>query len=94
MADKAYDTPSCHQLLEHEGVENRIIRKKGGNGTKNFKRYVVERANGVVKRWCGGGRARYWGLEKVTIQMLLASMAANLKRWLSLTAEDCLSTTG
>ena len=80
VADKAYDTPSCHRLLESRKIENRIIRRKGGNGSRRSQRYVVERVNGVVKRWCGGGRARYWGLEKVTIQMLLASMAANLKR--------------
>jgi hypothetical protein len=38
---------------------------------------VVEQVNAIVGRWCGGGRARYWGLEKVSIQMTLASIAAN-----------------
>ena len=68
------------------GIGNRIIRRRGGNGSSNTRRYVVERSNAIVKRWCGGGRARYWGLEKVAIQMLLASIAANLKRWLGLVA--------
>jgi len=94
VADKAYDLPRCHRLLKHKMIENRIIRRRGGKQGNNTGRYVVERTNAVVKRWCGGGRARYWGLEKVTIQMLLASMAANIKRWLSLTAEACLSTPG
>jgi len=85
VADKAYDLPRNHVLLERKKIENRIIRKRGGNGNRNSGRYVVERTNAIVKRWCGGGRARYWGLEKVGIQMLLASIAANLKRWLSLT---------
>jgi IS5 family transposase len=84
VADKAYDLPRNHRLLSHKGIENRIIRCRGGNGANNAGRYVVERTNAIVKRWCGGGRARYWGLEKVSIQMLLASMAANLKRWLGI----------
>jgi len=82
VADKAYDLPRNHALLKRKRIGNRIIRRKGGGD--NTGRYVVERTNAIVKRWCGGGRARYWGLEKVTIQMLLASTAANLKRWLSL----------
>jgi len=86
VADKAYDLPRNHGLLERKKIEDRIIRKRGGNGKRNTGRYVVERTNAIVKRWCGGGRARYWGLEKVGIQMTLASIAANLKRWLSLTA--------
>jgi len=86
VADKAYDLPRNHQLLRRKRIGNRIIRRRGGNGSNNSKRYVVERSNAIIKRWCGGGRARYWGLEKVSIQMLLASMAANLKRWLGIAA--------
>ena len=85
VADKAYDLPRNHRLLSRKGIENRIIRRRGGNGSGNVGRYVVERANAIVKRWCGGGRARYWGLEKVEIQMFLASMAANLKCLLGIT---------
>lgn len=86
VADKAYDLPRNHRLLQRKGIDNRIIKRRGGNGSNNAQRYVVERSNAIVKRWCGGGRARYWGLEKVSIQMLLASMAANLKRWLGIAA--------
>jgi IS5 family transposase len=86
VADKAYDLPRNHQLLASRSIEDRIIRRKGDNGSRNSKRYVVERTNAVVKRWCGGGRARYWGIEKVSIQMTLASIAANLKRWLGMSA--------
>ena len=84
VADKAYDLPRNHRLLSRKGIEDRIIRRAGGNGSRGSGRWVVERTNAIVKRWCGGGRARYWGLEKVSIQMLLASMAANLKRWLGM----------
>lgn len=92
VADKAYDLPRNHQLLASRGIDNRIIRRKGDNGSANSKRYVVERTNAIVKRWCGGGRARYWGIEKVSIQMTLASIAANLKRWISLTAPVAIQT--
>lgn len=92
VADKAYDTRKNHQLLTAKGIGDRIICRKGDNGTKNKDRYVVERSNAIVKRWCGGGRARYWGLEKVSTQMTLASIAANLKRWLSLTAPVAIQT--
>ena len=88
-ADKACDLPRNHKLLPSKRICNSIIRRRGGNGSRNTQRYVVERTNAIVKRWCGGGRVRhggYWGLEKVTVQMLLASIAANLKRRLGLTA--------
>jgi IS5 family transposase len=85
-ADKAYDSRTNHRLLARHGIGDRIIRKKGDNGSANKLRWVVERTNAIVKRWCGGGRARYWSLEKVSIQMTLASVAANLKRWLGMTA--------
>jgi transposase, IS5 family len=92
VADKAYDLPCNHQLLSAKRIGNRILIKGVDNGTKNAGRYVVERTNAVVKRWCGGGRARYWGLEKVSIQMTLASIAANLKRWLSTDAPVAVQT--
>jgi len=68
VADKAYDLLHNHKLLKRRRVENHIIGKQGGNGAKSTGRYVVERTNAIVKRWCGGGRASYWGLEKVTIR--------------------------
>ena len=84
VADKAYDLGRNHELLRSKGIGDRIIRRAGGNGSRGSGRWVVERTNAIVKRWCGGGRARYWGLEKVSIQMTLASIAANLKRWLGM----------
>ena len=93
VAAKAYDLPRNHLLLRAKGIVNRIIKRRGDNGSNNSGRWVVERTNTIVQRWCGGGRARYWGLEKVSIQMLLASMAANLKRWLGMTA-PAVSATG
>jgi IS5 family transposase len=86
-ADKAYDSGKNHQLLVAKGIGDRIIRRKSETEKRNnTDRWVVERTNGIIKRWCGGGRARYWGLEKVSIQMTLASIAANIKRMISLGA--------
>lgn len=74
VADKAYDLPRNHKLLKGKKIDNRIIRKSGDGD--NTGRYVVDRTNAIIKRWCGGGRARYWGQEKVSIQMTRASIAA------------------
>ena len=41
VAYKTYDLPSCRGLLDRDGIESRSIRKRGGNRTRNFKRYVV-----------------------------------------------------
>jgi len=30
VADKAYDLPRNHQLLNRKGIENRIIKRRGG----------------------------------------------------------------
>jgi transposase, IS5 family len=81
-ADKIYDQQDNHKLLKKEKIEDRIILNKRGCVASglNRDRSVVERVNAWLKRWCGGGRARYWGLEKVSIQMLLAATALNLKR--------------
>lgn len=86
VADKAYDLPRNHKLLNDKKMGNRILRKKGDNGNKNSGRWVVEQVNAIVGRWCGGGRARYWGLTRVSTQMTLASIAANLKRMVSISA--------
>lgn len=88
VADKAYDLPRNHKLLNDKKINNRILRKKGDNGDNNNGRWVVEQVNAIVGRWCGGGRASYWGLERVSTQMTLASIAANLKRMISLSVPE------
>jgi hypothetical protein len=40
----------------------------------------VERKLGEILNCHGGRRARYWGVEKVAVQELLATMATNVKR--------------
>jgi len=53
IADKAHNLPRNHQLLQRKGIGNRIIKRRGGNGSSNLGRYVVDRTNAIVKRWCG-----------------------------------------
>lgn len=52
------------------------------------KRPLVERFFAVVKQWHGLGRARYWGLAKTTIQVLMTTLAYNLKRMVTLCPEN------
>ena len=90
VADKIYDQEQNHNLLKEKKIADRIIKNTRGKPAAegkcsfNRERGVVERVNSWLKRWCGGGRARYWGLAKVSVQMLLAATAVNLKRWVCL----------
>jgi len=43
-------------------------------------RWVVERTFGSIKKWFGGGTARYMGLKKTHTQHVLQAIAYNLKR--------------
>lgn len=43
-------------------------------------RWVVERTFGSIKKWFGGGVARYKELEKTHTQHVLQAIAYNLKR--------------
>ena len=45
----------------------------------------IEKIFGTAKQWYGLGRARYWGLRKMTVQALMTCMAINLKRMVVLT---------
>ena len=43
-------------------------------------RYKIERKIADLVRYCGMRRSRYRGLEKTKIHVLLAALAANVKR--------------
>ena len=43
-------------------------------------RWVVERTFGSIKKWFGGGIARYMGLKKTHTQHVLQAIAYSLKR--------------
>lgn len=91
LGDKAYKVPVNDQLLENEGIKNRLQYKayrnrplsdwqKVYNKKISQSRYVVERTFGGMKKWFGAGRARYKGLKKVHAQHVLEAIAYNLYR--------------
>jgi IS5 family transposase len=85
-ADKLYDKPHHHQRLEAKGIKSHIIRKVASpepqdpQYRKNCRqRKQIERVFAVLKKYHRGGRARYWGRAKVSVQNLLVDVVYNLK---------------
>lgn len=91
FADKAYDSKKNHKILEAKNVENGILMK--GTRTRKFSRMEqmcnrvlsklrcpVERVFGTLKRSYRYSRARYLGLRKNGLQLIITSMAYNLRR--------------
>lgn len=91
LADKAYDTPAIRDLLDQHEIEAGIQYKakvgqalnqeqKDFNKGVSQSRYIIERTFGSIKKWFGGGEARYVGQDKMHAQFVLLSIAYNLKR--------------
>lgn len=91
FADKAYDSKKNHKILEAKNVENGILMK--GTRTRKLSRVEqmcnrvlsklrcpVERVFGTLKRSYRYSRARYLGLRKNGLQLIMTSMAYNLRR--------------
>lgn len=85
-ADKLYDKPHHHQRLKAKGIKSHIIRKSttpepdDPQYPKNCRqRKQIERVFAVLKKYHHGGRARYWGRAKVSVQNLLTDVVYNLK---------------
>ncbi len=55
-------------------------RQKQVNRGISSVRYRMERAFGSIKRWFGGGIARYVGLAKTHAQHIMEALAYNLYR--------------
>jgi IS5 family transposase len=94
-ADKGYTSASNSKLLkEHQckdGIMNRAYRNKpltererSRNKLISKKRYIVERVFGTLKQHYDMARASYLGTLKVQGELLLSSLAYNLKRALFL----------
>lgn len=90
-ADKGYASKKNDELLKERKLKNHILKKakKGKKLTdweKKFNklvgkvRYKVERCFGSIKRWFGGGLARYRGIEKMHTQNILEALSHNLYR--------------
>jgi len=94
-ADKGYDTNANHQRLKDNGQRSSIILKKNrtrpeivgqANPNSQRQRPSIERKFAEQKSYHGLARARYWGLAKVSIQVLLTCIVVNCKRIVKLMA--------
>lgn len=85
MSKKNQDIINKRNLINcimYKAVKNRPLtdRKKELNKLWGATRYKVERIFGSVKRWFGGGMARYKGIAKTHSQNVLEGIAYNLYR--------------
>jgi len=88
-ADKGYDTDANHQRLKEGGQRSSIIIKDNrtnpevigqANPKSQRERPNVERKFAEQKKYHGLAKARYWGLAKVSIQVLMTSIVVNCKK--------------
>ncbi len=71
-----------------------IMEAKEYNKTQDFKDDMRERAHiepkhAEMKRFHGMARAKFWGLTKVNIQLILTSIAVNVKRFANVIGSVC-----
>jgi len=88
-ADKGYDTNANHQKLKRQGQRSSIIIKKNrtdadiighADAQSQSERRNIERKFAEQKKYHGLATARYWGLAKVTIQVLVTCIVVNCKK--------------
>ncbi len=71
-----------------------IMKAKEYNKTQDFKEDMRERAHiepkhAEMKRFHGMARAKYWGLPKVNIQLIITAIAVNVKRLANVIGSVC-----
>ena len=97
-ADKGYDTDENHRRLKRRGQHSSIIVKKNrtnrhvigqADAHSQRERPKIERKFAEQKRYHGLRQARYWGLRKVTIQVLMVCIVVNCKRMARLAQANC-----
>lgn len=98
LADGAYHTHARSKVLRELGIGDGLMRRanKHHRGLKpaarRFNRLVsglrarVETTFATLKRRMGLATIRYVGLAKATGQVLMAAMAFNMRRWVTLVA--------
>lgn len=91
LYDKGVDSSANRQQLKAHGLKDGIMRKKPKGKPMGYwqrlrnkaigkRRFVVERTFGTLKRTYGLSRARYLGLAKTQAEVVIKSIAYNLKR--------------
>lgn len=96
--DAAYHTHAREKALKTRGVKARLMRRPNKhhpelparlarlNRLIARRRAAVETTFATLKRRMGLDRIRYVGLAKAHAQVLVAAMAFNLRRWVTLAA--------
>jgi len=88
-ADKGYDTDANHCQLKDNGQRSSIIVKANrtnpevigqANPKSQRERPIIERKFAEQKKYHGLAKARYWGLARVTIQVLMTCLVVNAKK--------------
>ncbi|MNL41591.1 Transposase DDE domain protein [compost metagenome] len=98
LADSAYHTHARERALKQRGIKPRLMRRANKH-QRNLpprlaklnrliarRRAAVETTFATLKRRMGLGVIRYRGLAKAKAQVLIATMAFNMCRWVTLTA--------
>ncbi|MBT8244376.1 MAG: IS5 family transposase [Winogradskyella sp.] len=99
-ADKGYQSKKNSDILKKKKLKNHILKKAYKNKPltkweQRFNkligktRFKVERTFGGIKRWFGGGVARYRGIKKMHTQNLMEAMCYNLYRSPGILASNC-----
>ena len=98
LADAAYHSHARESALKDRGVKARLMRRankhhpdlpprlKRLNQLIARQRAAVETTFATLKRRMGLSVIRYRGLAKATAQVVIAAMAFNMRRWVTLTA--------
>lgn len=98
FADSAYASQKTNEFLAEKKIENGVLERayrntpltneqKKRNKLLSRTRYIVERFFGVTKLHYGMGKARYLGLRRNKMRVLLICLAHNIKRGLFLQRE-------
>jgi IS5 family transposase len=97
LADAAYHTHAREAALKARNIKPRLMRRANKHHAlpPRLKRYnrliarqraAVETTFATLKRRMGLGIIRYRGLAKATGQVMIAAMAFNMRRWVTLTS--------
>lgn len=95
--DAAYHTHAREKALKARGIKARLMRRankhhplperlKRYNRLIARQRWAVETTFATLKRRMGLNAIRYVGLAKASAQVILAAMAFNMRRWVTLVA--------
>ena len=97
LADAAYHTHARQAALQAQGIKPRLMRRPNKNHPVlparlqlynrliARQRWAVETTFATLKRRMGLATIRYRGLARAAGQVMLASIAFNMRRWIALT---------